>query len=173
MTRRPVSTSAAVCHPVAAVTGVARPQDGAYPRQVLRTRLASSELAACRPFSPVRVIRAAISPATSGAEKDGPLHRAIPYRVIFSSCDSGVLAPAGADELLGLAHTLAPRGTAGIVASVVPVNDQATAKLMVPLHRYLRDGASLAEALRLARDGAEREPVLAATAWSFLALGAA
>ena len=44
---------------------------------------------------------------------------------------------------------LAPRGTAGIVASVVPVNDQATAKLMVPLHRYLRDGASLAEALRL------------------------
>jgi CHAT domain-containing protein len=75
--------------------------------------------------------------------------------------------------LLGLAHTLAPLGTAGIVASVVPVNDQATATLMVALHRHLRGGASLAEALRLARDGAEREPVLAATAWSFLALGAA
>ncbi len=111
---------------------------------------------------------------------DGPLTvydlerlRRAPYRVIFSSCDSGVLAPAGADELLGLAHTLAPLGTAGIVASVVPVNDQATATLMVALHRRLRGGASLAEALRSARDGAEREPVLAATAWSFLALGAA
>jgi hypothetical protein len=111
---------------------------------------------------------------------DGPLTvydlerlRRAPYRVIFSSCDSGVLAPAGADELLGLAHTLAPLGTAGIVASVVPVNDQATATLMVALHRHLRGGTSLAEALRLARDGTEREPVLAATAWSFLALGAA
>ena len=111
---------------------------------------------------------------------DGPLTvydlerlRRAPYRVIFSSCDSGVLAPAGADELLGLAHTLAPLGTAGIVASVVPVNDQATATLMVALHRHLRGGATLAEALRLARDGTEGEPVLAATAWSFLALGAA
>lgn len=111
---------------------------------------------------------------------DGPLTvydlerlRRAPHRVIFSSCDSGVLAPAGADELLGLAHCLAPLGTAGIVASVVPVNDQATATLMVTLHRHLRDGASLAEALRLTRDGTEREPVLAATAWSFLALGAA
>jgi len=111
---------------------------------------------------------------------DGPLTvydlerlRRAPYRVIFSSCDSGVLAPAGADELLGLAHTLAPLGTAGIVAAVVPVNDQATATLMVPLHRHLRDGATLAEALRRTRDGTEREPVLAATAWSFIALGAA
>src|SRR5262249_36671703 len=111
---------------------------------------------------------------------DGPLTvydlerlRRAPYRVIFSSCDSGVLAPAGADELLGLPHPLAPRGAAGIVAAVVPVNDQATATLMVPLHRHLRDGATLAEALRRTRDGTEREPVLAATAWSFIALGAA
>jgi tetratricopeptide (TPR) repeat protein len=111
---------------------------------------------------------------------DGPLTvydlerlRRAPYRVIFSSCDSGVLAPAGADELLGLAHCLAPLGTAGIVASIVPVNDQATATLMTALHKHLRGGAGLAEALRLTRDGAEDEPVLAATAWSFLALGAA
>jgi CHAT domain-containing protein len=84
-----------------------------------------------------------------------------------------VLAPAGADELLGLAHTLAPLGTAGIVASVVPVNDQATASLMRTLHRHLRGGATLAEALRAARDGVALDPVLAATAWSFIALGAA
>jgi hypothetical protein len=53
------------------------------------------------------------------------------------------------------------------------VNDQATATLMVALHRHLRGGAGLAEALRLAPDGTKREPVLAATARSFLALGAA
>ena len=111
---------------------------------------------------------------------DGPLTvydlerlRRAPYRVIFSSCDSGVLAPAGADELLGLAHCLAPLGTAGIVASVVPVNDRATATLMTALHKHLRGGAGLAQALRLARDGAGDDPVQAATAWSFLALGAA
>jgi tetratricopeptide (TPR) repeat protein len=111
---------------------------------------------------------------------DGPLTvhdlerlRRAPYRVILSSCDSGVLAPAGADELLGLAHTLAPLGTAGIIASVVPVNDQATAVLMLSLHRHLRRGVTLAEALRDARDSAATDPVLAATAWSFIALGAA
>src|SRR6266568_3758283 len=111
---------------------------------------------------------------------DGPLTvydlerlRRAPYRVIFSSCDSGVLAPAGADELLGLAHCLAPLGTAGLVASVVPVNDQATATLMTALHKHLAGGASLAQALRDTRDGTSGDPVLAATSWSFLALGAA
>ena len=44
---------------------------------------------------------------------------------------------------------------------------------MVALHRHVRGGASLAEALRRARDGTEPDPVVAATAWSFLALGAA
>jgi CHAT domain-containing protein len=111
---------------------------------------------------------------------DGPLTvydlerlRRAPYRVILSSCDSGVLAPAGDDELLGLAHCLAPLGTAGLVASVVPVNDQVTAMLMTALHKHLRGGASLAQALRDARDGTQDDPVRAATAWSFLALGAA
>lgn len=111
---------------------------------------------------------------------DGPLTvydlerlRRAPYRVILSSCDSGVLAPAGDDELLGLAHCLAPLGTAGLVASVVPVNDQVTATLMTALHKHLRGGASLAQALRDTRDGTQDDPVSTATAWSFLALGAA
>src|SRR5215467_11432743 len=49
--RRPVSTSAAACDPVAAVTGVTRPQDGAYPRDVLRTRLSPGRC--CRPCATV------------------------------------------------------------------------------------------------------------------------
>ena len=44
---------------------------------------------------------------------------------------------------------------------------------MTAVHKHLRGGASLAQALRLARDGAGDDPVQAATAWSFLALGPA
>lgn len=110
---------------------------------------------------------------------DGPLTvhdleglRRAPYRLVLSSCDSGVVAPAGANEFLGLASTLVPLGTAGIVASVVPVNDQATVGLMLALHRNLRGGATLAAALRDTRAGVGSDPVQAATAWSFIALGA-
>src|SRR5487761_1382102 len=107
---------------------------------------------------------------------DGPLtvhdleglHRA-PYRLVLFSLDSGVLALGGANEMLGLTSSLVPLGTAGIVASVVPVNDQATVGLMVQLHRQLRRGATLTQALRDARAGAAGD---AATEWSFIALGA-
>ena len=109
---------------------------------------------------------------------DGPLTvydlerlRRGPRQLVLSSCDSGVVAPAGANELLGLASSLIPLGTAGIVASVVPVNDIAVVPLMVALHRELRRGASLAEALRDARHGFESDLVAAATGWSFICLG--
>jgi CHAT domain len=112
---------------------------------------------------------------------DGPLTvhdleglRRAPYRLVLSSCDSGLLAAAGANDLLGLATSLIPRGTAGIVATVVPVNDQATAGLMVELHRQLRGGGTLGRALRDARTAAWAggDPVQAATACSFSMLGA-
>jgi hypothetical protein len=109
---------------------------------------------------------------------DGPLTvydlerlRRGPRRLVLSSCDSGVAAPAGADEVLGLASSLIPLGTTGIVASVVLVNDDAVVPLMVALHRELRGGASLAQALRDARVGLESDPVAAATGWSFICLG--
>ena len=94
-----------------------------------------------------------------------------PRRLVLSSCDSGVAAPAGADEVLGLASSLIPLGTTGIVASVVPVNDRAVVPLMIALHHGLRGGASLAQALRDARVGLESDPVAAATGWSFVCLG--
>jgi len=109
---------------------------------------------------------------------DGPLTvydlerlRRGPRRLVLPSCDSGVAAAAGADEVLGLASSLIPLGTTGIVASVVPVNDPAAVPLMIALHRELRAGASLAEALRDARRGLESDPVAAATGWSFICLG--
>jgi CHAT domain-containing protein len=109
---------------------------------------------------------------------DGPLTvydlerlRRGPRLLVLSSCDSGVAAPAGADEVLGLASSLIPLGTAGIVASVVPVNDAAVVPLMIELHRRLRGGASLAGALRDARHAAESDLVADATGWSFISLG--
>jgi CHAT domain-containing protein len=109
---------------------------------------------------------------------DGPLTvydlerlRRGPRLLVLSSCDSGVAAPAGADEVLGLASSLIPLGTTGIVASVVPVNDMAVIPLMIELHRQLRAGASLAAALRDARHGYQADPVAAATGWSFVCLG--
>jgi CHAT domain-containing protein len=110
---------------------------------------------------------------------DGPLtvydfeqlHRA-PYRLILSSCDSGVLAPVGADELLGLISSLLPLGTAGIVAGVVQLNDYAVVPLMVSLHQYLRSGQSLAEAMCSVRRDVDGDVTQQAAAISLLPLGA-
>jgi hypothetical protein len=95
-----------------------------------------------------------------------------PYRLVLSSCDSGVLAPVGADELLGLVSSLLPLGTAGIVAGVVPLNDRAVVPLMVALHEHLRAGQSLAEAMHEVRRQASSDPIQQGAAMSLLALGA-
>jgi tetratricopeptide (TPR) repeat protein len=110
---------------------------------------------------------------------DGPLtvhdferlHRA-PHRLILSSCDSGVAAAVGADELLGLVSSLVPLGAAGIVAGVVPVNDLAAVPFMLALHDALRGDATLPEALLAARKATSGDPLAEATAHSFIALGA-
>jgi len=110
---------------------------------------------------------------------DGPLtvydlerlHRG-PRRLVLSSCDSGVTAPAGADEVLGLASSLLPLGTTGIIASVVPVHDAAVVPLMTALHQELRAGATLPEALTNVRPAPGADPVAAAAGWSFICLGA-
>ena len=99
------------------------------------------------------------SPLFSAIElDDGPLTvydlerlKQAPYRVVLSSCSSAVGAPVGADELLGLVSALISLGSAGVVASVVPVNDPATVPLMTALHEHLRAGSDLAQALTLAR----------------------
>jgi CHAT domain-containing protein len=112
--------------------------------------------------------------------QDGPLTvydfeqlRKAPHRLILSSCESGALAPAGADELLGLVTTLLPLGTAGIVAATLPLNDHAVVPVMACLHRHLRAGRTLAESLREVRTELTGDPVQQATAASLIALGPA
>jgi len=92
---------------------------------------------------------------------------------VLSSCDSGVLAPAGANELLGLVSSLLPLGTAGIIAAIIQLNDQAVVPIMVDLHRYLRSGKTLAESLYCVRRELGDDPIGQATAVSLMALGAA
>ncbi|MFD2352550.1 CHAT domain-containing protein [Nonomuraea ferruginea] len=147
----------------ATVAGILRAMDGARLAHVAAhgTFRADSPL-----FSALRV-------------DDGPLTvydlerlRRAPRQVVLSSCDSGLTAPTGADELLGLASSLIQLGTTGIVASVVLVNDNAAVPLMVELHRRLSRGACLPTALCEARRAAATDPVATATGWSFVALGA-
>jgi CHAT domain-containing protein len=119
------------------------------------------------------------SPLFSAIElDDGPLTvydlerlKQAPYRVVLSSCSSAIGVAVGADELLGLVSALISLGSAGVVASVVPVNDPATVPLMTALHDHLRAGSDLAGALTLARHAVSDDPVAQATAFSFIALG--
>ena len=119
------------------------------------------------------------SPLFSAIElDDGPLTvydleqlKQAPYRVVLSSCSSAVGVAVGADGLLGLVSALISQGSAGVVASVVPVNDPAAVPLMTALHDHLRDGADLPGALTLARHAVGGDPVAQATACSFIALG--
>ncbi len=94
-----------------------------------------------------------------------------PHRVVLSACESGELAPVGAQELLGLSAALLSMGTAGIVSSLGEVDDAATVEVMVALHASLRQGRGLGEALLAAREVAAGDQVLSATAASFTVLG--
>jgi CHAT domain-containing protein len=100
----------------------------------------------------------------------GQLRRA-PRRLILSSCESGMVAAMPGDELLGMISVLVPLGTTSLLASVVPVNDVATAPLMVDVHARLRSGAEFGEALAHARMRTDDDPTAVATSLAFVALG--
>jgi tetratricopeptide (TPR) repeat protein len=109
---------------------------------------------------------------------DGPLTvhdferlRRAPRRFVLSACDSGVLVPVGANELLGLTTALMSIGTAGILSSVAPVNDEATAELMVDVHRGLDEVDDLGIVMQRVRERARGDVVREATAAAFVGLG--
>jgi tetratricopeptide (TPR) repeat protein len=97
--------------------------------------------------------------------------RSAPWRVILSSCDSGSSSPVGQDEMLGMANALIPQGTMSMLAAVLPVNDEDTARLAVRFHQELRSTCSMPAALRATRLEAVH-PRAYATAHAFLAFGA-
>ena len=89
---------------------------------------------------------------------DGPLTlhdlerlAAAPRQVVLASCDAGLGAVYPHDEVVGLATALLTLGTVAVVAPVLAVPDDATARLVEVLHDGLRTGAGPAEALAAAR----------------------
>jgi tetratricopeptide (TPR) repeat protein len=75
----------------------------------------------------------------------------MPATVILASCHVGASVVARGDELIGFASSLVALGTGAVVASLAPVPDATSRKLMVELHRRLRTGTAPALALAEAR----------------------
>jgi tetratricopeptide (TPR) repeat protein len=91
-----------------------------------------------------------------------------PDLVILSACQSGLATVRPGDELLGLTASLLAVGARTVIASVLPVDDQATAALILAVHARLAAGAAPAVALAQART-AVADRALAA---SFVCFGA-
>ena len=110
---------------------------------------------------------------------DGPLTmvdieglEAAPHQMVLSACDSGVGAPVGADETLGMVTALLSAGSASIMSSVCVVDDMATISVMLDVHTALERGSTMGEALLDARQRAVGDPMRASAAASFLTFGA-
>ena len=97
-----------------------------------------------------------------------------PSTLVLSACESGLSGVRPGDELMGLASVLLALGTNVLIASIIPVPDEATRRLMCVFHEELAAGAGPAAALaaaqaRVAGDG----PAGLAAAAGFLCLGGA
>jgi len=104
---------------------------------------------------------------------DGPLtlyevlnSDAVPRRVVLAACESGVEHRYAGGEVLGFVSALMARGTAGVVASTIPLPDGASVPLMTRLHRNIAAGRSLPQALWEARANADLERAEDYAAWA-------
>jgi hypothetical protein len=97
-----------------------------------------------------------------------------PSTLVLSACESGLSGVRPGDELMGLASVLLALGTNVLVASIVPVPDDATRRLMCVVHVQLATGAPPAAALAAAQARvAGDDPASLAAAAGFLCLGGA
>jgi CHAT domain-containing protein len=78
-----------------------------------------------------------------------------PGLVVLAACDVGTAAVSAGDELLGLTAAFQRAGTRAVVASLVPVPDDAVVEMMVTIHRSLAAGVPAADALAVARRALE------------------
>jgi CHAT domain-containing protein len=108
---------------------------------------------------------------------DGPLTghdllrlRRPPSLLVLSACDAGRAGPLMGSAPTGFAAAVLDLGARSVVASVGPVDDEATAALMVDLHRRLRAGTGPAQALAAAQVATADDPY--ASTYSFVCFGA-
>src|SRR5262249_60102655 len=103
----------------------------------------------------------------------GALRRA-PSTLVLSACESGLSGVRPGDELMGLASVLLALGTNVLVASIVPVPDDATRRLMCVFHEHLAARVAPAPALAAAQARvADEDAAGLAAAAGFLCLGGA
>ena len=97
-----------------------------------------------------------------------------PHQMVLAACDSGVGVEYEGNEMLGFVSALFAGGTAGLVASTLVVPDLDTVPLMCALHQHLLAGATLAQALHLARATLNRDEPSGFVNWcAWNAFGAA
>jgi CHAT domain-containing protein len=89
---------------------------------------------------------------------DGPLRgydlgrlRRGPTTVVLSACEVGRSVVSRGNKLCGMATALLGRGTATVIASILPVPDARTAEVMMSLYSALRRGLAPAAALARAQ----------------------
>jgi CHAT domain-containing protein len=71
--------------------------------------------------------------------------------VTLSACESGLGKEMGGEGLIGLTRAFQYAGARSVLASLWKVEDKATYELMKRFYRYLKDGKTKDEALRLAQ----------------------
>lgn len=74
-----------------------------------------------------------------------------PATVVLSACETAVSQAGAGDEMFGLVRAFLVAGAARIVGTLWPVDDSATAAVMIKFYRALREGGSPASALRIAQ----------------------
>lgn len=95
-----------------------------------------------------------------------------PALLVLSACESGLSSVHPGDELMGLAAALLEVGTRALIASIVDVPDDQTARLMVAVHDRLRAGVPPAVALCQAQGQmAGDDPRAMAAAAAFVCFG--
>ncbi len=73
--------------------------------------------------------------------------------VVLSACQTGIERYYRGEGAISLAHAFIAAGAPLVVASLWPVDSDATAELMINFHRIRKQGSSTAEALRSAQLG--------------------
>ncbi|MGI8531916.1 MAG: CHAT domain-containing protein [Geodermatophilaceae bacterium] len=95
-----------------------------------------------------------------------------PGLVVLAACQAGVGAVRAGEETLGLANALLAMGTRTLVATCIPVPDEASAPLMLGMHARLAAGVPVAAALAATASGVDRDdPAALAAAAGFNCLG--
>lgn len=78
--------------------------------------------------------------------------------VVLSACETALGERSRGDDIVGLTRAILYAGASGVVSTLWPVEDRASADLMLSFYQHLRAGRSAAEALREAQLEIRRQP---------------